>query len=182
MKKEQYGKLKIFWTFLKISVTTFGGGFVIVALLRNKFVDEEKLIDEEEMLDLMAISQSCPGPIAVNASTMVGYRIGGVGGALIAILATIIPPLVIISLISLGYRAFRDNVVIKILMSGMLCGVTAVIIDVVLEMVRKLEKKVIPYTVLFVSFIFAAAVKVNVVWIIGVAALVGLMFAGKGNK
>lgn len=175
-----YGKL--FLSMLKISATTFGGGYVIVPLLKGKFVDEEKLIEENEMLDLMAIAQSCPGPIAVNASVMVGYRITGVKGALTALLATILPPLVIISLISLIYVAFRDNAVIKTLMAGMLCGVSAVIIDVVIQMVRKLDRKAIPYIILIAAFIMACILKLNVLLIIGISAAVGLLSKGLVKK
>lgn len=169
---------KMFFTMLKISATTFGGGFVIVPLLKNKFVDEEKLIDENEMLELMAIAQSCPGPIAVNASVMVGYRILGVRGALTALLATIMPPLVIISIISLFYRAFKDSLIIKTVMAGMLCGVSAVIIDVVLGMLKKLDKRPITIMLLLASFVLATFFKVNVIVIIVAAICIGVFTKG----
>lgn len=170
--------IHMFTSMLKISATTFGGGFVIIPLLKNKFVDEEKLIDEEEMLDLMAIAQSCPGPIAVNASVMVGYRISGIKGALTALLATIIPPLTIISIITFFYKAFRDNFFIKTLMAGMLCGVSAVIIDVVVQMIEKLDKKIMPFLVMFAAFVISAIGKVNVIAIIASAAFIGFVTKG----
>lgn len=173
---------KLFWSMLKISATTFGGGFVIVPLLKSKFVDEEKLIEEDEMLELTAIAQSCPGPIAVNASVMVGYRIAGISGAFCALLATIIPPLVIISIVSVFYRAFRDSVVIKTLMAGMLCGVSAVIIDVVIQLIKKLNRTPMSIILLIGAFVFAAIVKINVIIIIVAALFIGIMTKGLKQK
>ena len=89
--------LTLFLATLKISAFTFGGGFVIIPLLRRKFVEELKWIDEEEMLDLTAIAQSSPGAVAVNASILVGCRVAGLTGAVVSVLGTVIPPLFIIS-------------------------------------------------------------------------------------
>ncbi len=89
--------LKLFWSTFTLSAFTIGGGYVIVPLMRKKFVEELKWIDEEEMLNLVAISQSAPGAIAVNTSIMVGYRIAGVFGAFVTILGTVLPPLIIIT-------------------------------------------------------------------------------------
>ena len=93
MEKKSKVLRKLFFSTLYLSTFTFGGGYVIVTLMKNKFVDELHWIDEEEMMDLVAISQSSPGPLAINASILVGYRMAGVVGALITILATALPPL-----------------------------------------------------------------------------------------
>ena len=100
--------LTLFTSTLKLSACTFGGGFVIIPLMRKKFVDQLHWIDGREMLDLVAIAQSSPGAIAVNASIIIGYHVAGISGALIAAVGTVLPPLVIISIISLFYQAFRD--------------------------------------------------------------------------
>ena len=134
MKQQKNTYWTLFWSTFQLSAFTFGGGFVIIPLMRKKFVHHLKWIEEEEMLDLTAIAQSCPGAIAVNASILVGYRVAGVPGALITMLGTVLPPLIIISIISLFYAAFRDNAVVSMVMSGMLAGVAAVICDVVLTM------------------------------------------------
>ncbi|MBQ2433875.1 MAG: chromate transporter, partial [Clostridia bacterium] len=127
---------QLFFSTFKLSACTFGGGFVIIPLMRKRFVEELGWIEEEEMLDLTAIAQSSPGAIAVNAAILVGYRACGFAGALISVLATVLPPLIIISVISLFYQAFRDNAIVNMAMAGMLCGVTAVIFDVVLNMMK----------------------------------------------
>ena len=101
--------LKLFWSTLYLSAFTFGGGYVIVSLMKKKFVDELGWIDEEEMLDLVAIAQSTPGAIAVNGAIVVGYKLEGIIGVIAAITGTIIPPFVIISVISFFYELFASN-------------------------------------------------------------------------
>ena len=128
-----YKYRKLFLSTFELSACTFGGGFVIIPLMRKKFVEELGWIEEEEMLDLTAIAQASPGAIAVNASIMLGYHIAGIPGAILAVLGTVLPPLIIISIISMFYQAFRNNVIVSMAMRGMLCGVAAVICDVVIN-------------------------------------------------
>ena len=97
---------KLFLSTLYLSAFTFGGGYVIVTLMKKKFVDQYHWIEENEMLDLVAIAQSAPGPIAVNGAIVVGYKLAGLLGVAVAILGTIIPPFVIIALVSVCYNAF----------------------------------------------------------------------------
>lgn len=166
---------KLFFSTLKISACTFGGGFVIIPLLRKKFVEELKWIDEQEMLDLTAIAQSSPGAIAVNASIVIGYRVAGVPGALITVLGTVIPPLVIISVISFFYKAFRDNLFVNMAMAGMLAAVAAVIFDVVINMAKTVLKKkeILPLIVMVGAFIATYFFKVNILIIILVCGVIG---------
>ena len=100
--------LDLFLTFARIGGLTFGGGYVIVTLMKKKFVDEYHWIDEQEMLDFTALAQSCPGAIAVNGAIVVGYKLAGLAGTLVAIIGTIIPPFVIISLISAFFSCFSS--------------------------------------------------------------------------
>ena len=122
--------LKIFLSTLYLSAFTFGGGYVIVSLLRKKFVEELHWIDQEEMLDLVAIAQSSPGAIAVNGAIVVGYRLGGFPGILCAVLGAVIPPFVILTLVSMFYGAFRDHPAVQALLRGMKSGVAAEVIGV----------------------------------------------------
>lgn len=166
---------KLFISTFRISACTFGGGFVIIPLMRRKFVEELGWIEEQEMLDLTAIAQSCPGAMAVNASILVGYRVAGIPGALITVLGTVLPPLVIISVISLFYQAFRDNPIVNLAMGGMLAGVAAVIADVVITMAGKIlkGKKWLPILVLLGAFIATYFFKVNVILIILICGVLG---------
>lgn len=172
-EKKRYGKL--FFSTFKLSACTFGGGFVIIPLLRKKFVEELGWIDEQEMMDLTAIAQSAPGAIAVNASILVGYHVAGIPGALLTVLGTILPPLVIISVISFFYQAFRDNVIVAMAMAGMLCGVAAVIFDVVINMAKTvfLQKRILPVLIMAGSFIAVRFFSVNIIVIILVCGIIG---------
>lgn len=141
-KKNKYWQL--FLSTFKLSACTFGGGFVIIPLMRERFVKELHWIEEEEMLDLTAIAQSSPGSIAINASILVGYHVAGIPGALITVVGSALPPLIIISIISAFYQAFRSNKYVSMAMAGMLAGVAAVIFDVVINMAWPILKKEAP--------------------------------------
>lgn len=125
---------KLFFETLYLSAFTFGGGYVIVSLLKKKFVDDLHWISEDEMLDLVAIAQSAPGPIAVNGAIVVGYKLCGFPGILLSVLGAVIPPFLMLSVISLFYSAFRSNFMIHHMLSGMRCGVSAVIMSVTWDM------------------------------------------------
>ena len=166
---------KLFLSTFKLSACTFGGGFVIVPLMKKRFVEELGWIGEDEMLDLIAIAQSSPGAIAVNASILVGYHVAGFPGAMITVLGTVLPPLIIISIISLFYQAFRDNAIVNMAMAGMLCGVAAVICDVVITMAGSILKKnrILPVLVMLGSFIAVRFFSVNIILIILVCGMIG---------
>lgn len=176
MKKEDKTKLKLlFLSVFNLSACTFGGGFVIVPLMRKRFVEQLGWIEEQEMMDITAIAQSSPGAIAVNASILVGYHVAGIAGALITVLGTVIPPLIIISVISLFYQAFRDNAVVNLIMTGMLCGVAAVIFDVVIDMTKTVlqKKRVLPFLVLIGAFIAVRFFSVNIILVIVICGMIG---------
>ena len=168
---------KIFLSTLYLSAFTFGGGYVIVTLMKKKFVDEYGWIREDEMLDLIAIAQSAPGAIAVNGAIVVGYKLAGMAGAVTAIIATVIPPFVIISLISVCYELFRDNFIVSQILEGMQAGVAAVIAAVVWEMGAGIVRGKDPASLMIMAGAFAAACifQVNVVWIVIVCALLGVI-------
>ena len=127
------------------------------------------------MLNFTAIAQSSPGAVAVNASILVGYRVCGAPGALIAILGTALPPLVILSVISCAYTAFRDSTVVSAVLKGMQAGVAAVIVDVVWSLGRDVVKRRdgLSIAIMLGSFAAVWALDVNVVWIILVCGVLG---------
>lgn len=173
LQKEKYKQL--FLSTFKLSACTFGGGFVIIPLMRKRFVEELGWIEEQEMLDLAAIAQSSPGAIAVNASILVGYHVAGVPGALLTVLGAVLPPLIIISIISLFYQAFRDNVIVSMAMAGMLCGVAAVIFDVVINMAKTVlkQKRLLPLLVMVGAFTAVRFFDVNIILIILICGIIG---------
>ena len=160
---------QLFLSTLMLSGFTFGGGYVIITLMKKTFVDDYGWIDEDEMLDLVAIAQSAPGAIAVNGAIVVGV--------LTAVIATIIPPFAIISLIALFYDAFRENTFIALMLEGMQAGVGAVITAVVIGMGQQVTNTKSPLLIatMFIAFIANYIFNVNVMLIILVAASIGLI-------
>jgi chromate transporter len=176
--------LRLFWYTFQLSAFTIGGGYVIVPLMRKQFVDKLGWIEEQQMLDCTAIAQSAPGPIAVNASILLGYHLAGIPGALAAITGTVLPPLIIISVIAVGYNAFIENEIVKNVLNGMRAGVCAVIIDVVADMGGAIfkSKKVMSIFLMLAAFIVVVVFDVNVVYVILVAGLAGLLSAVRGQR
>lgn len=180
--------LKLFLSTLYISTFTFGGGFVISTFMKKKFVDELHWIDENEMLDLIAMAQSAPGAIAVNVAILVGWRVGGFIGMTAAVLGTVIPPVAILSVVTIFYNAFAKNEFISLFLKGMQAGVAAVIADVVCDLGRNVvkEKNILHLIVMAAAFTAVFFFKVNVIAVIATALLVGvfevLFSKRKGHK
>lgn len=168
---------KIFISTLYLSAFTFGGGYVIVTLMKKKFVDDYHWIEENEMLDLVAIAQSSPGAIAVNGAIVVGYKLAGLLGVFVSIIGTIIPPFVIISVISICYNAFRSNYLVSQMLEGMQAGVGAVIASVTYEMGAGIvkEKSKISLLIMIGAFIASCIYEVNVVYIVIICGLIGVI-------
>ena len=177
MKTKKEVLMKLFFSTLYLSAFTFGGGYVIVTLMKKKFVDEYHWIEENEMLDLVAIAQSSPGAIAVNGAIVVGYKLAGMAGAVTAIIATIIPPFVIISLISVFYNAFRTNFLVSQMLEGMQAGVGAVIAVVVYEMGSGIirGKSTSSNLIMAGAFLASCVFGVNVVLVVLVCGLIGVV-------
>lgn len=159
---------KLFFSTLYLSTFTFGGGYVIVSLMKTKFVDELHWIDETEMLDLIAIAQSSPGAVAVNGAIVVGYKICGLPGVILSILGAVLPPFFIISIISGFYTLFQENTAVQALLTGMRAGVGAVIVSVVWDMGSGIvkQKKIAPILIMLCAFIANYYLKINIVLII----------------
>lgn len=167
---------KLFLNALSLSAFTFGGGYVIVSLMKKKYVDELKWLEEDEMLNLVAIAQSAPGPVAVNASMILGYQLGGGIGALVSILGTILPPLVTLSVISAAYQAFSENAVVQAVLRGMQAGIAAVIADTIFTLAGNVlrERSVLSVFLMAASFAAVYFGGVNVVVIILICGAVGV--------
>lgn len=173
-------KNKKLWTLFKsmfiLSACTFGGGFVIVSLIKKKYVEELKWLEEDEMLDVTAITQSAPGPLPVNASVIIGYRMAGIVGSLVAVLGTILPPMIIISVISLFYNQFRTNKYIAVALQVMRAGVAAVIFDVVINLAKNVckTKRVLYILMMIAAFICTCLLKVSAILVILTCLAIGI--------
>ncbi|MDP0489290.1 MAG: chromate transporter [Fusobacterium sp. JB021] len=177
MTKNKHLYFKLFLSTFYLSAFTFGGGYVIVPLMKKKFVDDLGWVEEKEMLDLIAIGQSSPGAIAVNTSILIGYRVAGLRGAFVTISGTVLPPLIIITIVSMFYSAFRDNKVVNAILKGMQAGVAVVIFDVVSTMTLTIlkSKKIFMIILMIIAFLAAYYFRVNVALIIIIAMIIGVI-------
>ena len=183
-KKNKYWQL--FLSTFKLSACTFGGGFVIIPLMRERFVKELHWIEEEEMLDLTAIALESNLYILFDflydaafyfMPILVGYNVAGIPGALITVVGAALPPLIIISIISSFYQAFRSNKYVSMAMAGMLAGVAAVIFDVVINMALPIlkKKRLLPIAVMLAAFVATRFFSVNIILIILVCGVIGAL-------
>lgn len=168
---------KLFWITLTLSASTFGGGFVIISMMKKKLVEELGWLEEGEMLDMTAIAQSSPGALGVNIAIVAGYRMKKFWGAVVCTLGAILPPLVIISVISLFYNQFKDNSYIAAALQVMRAGVAAVICDVVINLAQNvLKMKTVLWIVMMAgAFIASCFFKVSAIIIILICGTVGLL-------
>ena len=150
---------------------------MIVSLMKKKFVDELHWVEEKEMLDLVAIAQSSPGAIAINGAIVVGYKLAGIAGVLVSIIGTVIPPFVIIALLSVCYNTFRSNELVSQMLEGMQAGVGAVIASVTYEMGTGVvkEKDGISLLIMASAFVASCVFEVNVVYIVIICGLLGVL-------
>lgn len=174
-------KTSILWQLFRqtlvMSAFTFGGGFVMISLMKKKFVEELGWMEEDEMLDVAAIAQSSPGPIFINASVILGYRMCGILGALVAVLGTALPPMIIISVISIFYTQFRSNQYVAIALQVMRAGVAAVIFDVVINLAINVwrAKRALYLILMAGAFIAAVFLGINAMLIIVTCLVIGLL-------
>ncbi len=177
-KKINFDKLKtLFFSTLYLSAFTFGGGYVIVSLFKNKFVDKLHWISDDEMMDYVAIAQSAPGPIAINGAIVIGYKICGLPGIFFAVLGAVIPPFVILTVVSVFYDMFRSNSYVQSVLTGMKSGVSAVIVSVVWDMLAGIAQKkdLFLIMIMIITFVLDYFLNVNVIWIILGTLAVGII-------
>ena len=170
---------RFFWLLFKstfiISAFTVGGGFIIIPLLKAKYVDEYGWLDDEETIDMVAIAQSAPGIMAVNSAIILGYRMAGVLGAVTGVLATILPPLITISIVAYCYSFFASNTYVQMVLKGMQCGATALLLSVAIDLLKKQLKKklILPLIIIVGTFIANLVYDVNIMWLIAIDGVVG---------
>lgn len=182
LRLEELSDAKICWRLfllmLELSACTFGGGFVIIGMMKKKLVQKLQWLSDEEMLDMAAIAQSAPGALGVNIAVVVGYRLQKLKGALCATLGAVIPPLVIISVLSLFYNQVRDNVYIALVLQFMRAGVAAVLCDVVVDLAKSIfhTKSPLWLGVFAAAFVAVCFFKVSAALIVLLCAAVGLCY------
>ena len=167
--------IQLFLTFIKIGAFTFGGGYAMLPLIQKEIVEKKHWITDNDILEIVAISESTPGPIAINAATFVGFPICGFWGALFATLGVVIPSYLIILIISFVLKEFQSIKIIQYAFNGIRAGVLALIIKALWSMYIQCPKNIISYIIMACSFIFTALLNVNVLIVIISCAILGLV-------
>ncbi len=167
--------LRLFATFFKIGAFTFGGGYAMIPLIQKETVENHKWITDDDILEIVAIAESTPGPIAINSATFVGYRVCRVLGALFATLGVVVPSFVVISIIAFILNEFQELDVVQYAFFGIRAGVLALLIKALWSMFKKCPHGAIPYTIAAAAFILSAIVDINVLYIIIGCALAGII-------
>lgn len=167
--------LKLFLTFFKIGAFTFGGGYAMIPLIQKETVENNKWISEDDILEIIAIAESTPGPIAINSATFVGYKICGFWGSFFATLGVVLPSFIIILAISYVLREFESIKAVKYAFNGIRAGVLALLIKALISMYKKVNKNLVSYIVMGFSFVIAAFFDINILFAIIGSALIGLI-------
>lgn len=175
IKKNSYWQL--FTSMFYLSAFTFGGGYVIVPLMEDTFVNKLNWINYDDMLDLIALGQSAPGAIAINTAILIGYQKLGILGAIVSTVGTFLPPLMIMTGLSYIYLSIRDNPIVHHMLLGMSAGVAAIIVNVVYTMAKRIivKKKIIPIFVMCISFVLIIVFNLHILWILFGASLIGFI-------
>ena len=167
--------IELLLTFLKMGAFTFGGGYAMLPMIKRDMVEHKKWISEEEMIDMVAISEATPGPIVVNLATFVGSRIAGVWGAASATIGVIIPSFIIIILVSILFNVVKDMEIIQYAFTGIRVGVLVLVAKAVKMVFHNCDKKVFEYILMGVSFVLTAFAGANIIAVIIGAALLGIL-------
>lgn len=180
--------LELFFTFAKIGMFTFGGGYAMISIIEDTCVEQKKWITHDEMMDLTILAESTPGPIAINAATYVGYRQGGVPGSVFATVGMVLPSFVIIYLISAVLDNFLEIRWIANAFRGIKIGVGLLIFNVAVNMLKKMKPRPLPRIIAGCAFAVMLAVnflalRFSSITLMLIAGLVGLLaFLMKGRK
>ena len=168
--------LELFRTFFKIGIVTFGGGYAMIPLIETEVVDRKKWLDKQELLDLIAIAQSCPGVFAVNISIFIGYKLRKERGAVCAAVATALPSFVIILLIAMFFHQFKDNKVVSAMFRGIRPAVVALIAVPTFNLAKKAKINLANCWIPIGGALLIWLLGVNPIFIIIIAGLAGYAY------
>ena len=167
--------LKIFLTFFKIGAFTFGGGYAMIPLIQKEAVEKHHWVTDEDILDIVAIAESTPGPIAINAATFVGYQTRGYAGAAVATLGVVLPSFVTSFAIFHVLRAFRDLQVVQYAFNGIRVGVLVLLFKALLKMFKTNKKSMLTRGLMVLAFALTVLMKVNTILVIILCGAIGVI-------
>ena len=173
--------LELFLTFAKIGLFTFGGGYAMIVQIKEVVVERKGWLDEEELMQVITVAESTPGPIAINMATYVGYKKKGILGSVMATLGVVLPSLLLLFVISLCLDEFMKNKYVAYAFTGIKCGVAFLILRAGFDMLKKLERKPVPMITFGSVFILMIlfdllAVHFSSIWFILMGGVLGILF------
>lgn len=177
--------LKLFWTFFKIGLFTFGGGYAMISIIHKESVEKNKWITSEDMNNIIVVAESTPGPIAINSSTFIGYKVGKLLGAIVSVIGIALPSLLIITLISIFINDFKNITIIKYAFEGIRAAIIILMIEAIIKLSKPLNKNALFYCILITAFILNFFFNVNAILIIITGIFLGtikeLLYGKKVN-
>ncbi|WP_097026318.1 chromate transporter [Clostridium peptidivorans] len=168
--------LQMFISFFKIGAFTFGGGYAMIPLIEEEVVNNKKWISKEEFVDIVVISQSFPGALAVNTSIFIGYKINGILGAVMALLGTVIPSFIIILLIASVFMQFRNNYYVEQVFKGINGAVPVLVLIAILSISKSVKKSYLNFGIVIVALILLQVLNVNPVVVIILSGIFGVIY------
>ena len=174
-------RMDLFLTFSRIGLFTFGGGYAMIPLIQREAVEHKHWISDEELLDVLAIAESTPGPIAINCATFIGRKVARFGGALCATLGVVLPSFVIIALLSFALRTFAQVRVVRYAFWGIRAGVLALILKALWKMFKQCRKDWFAYSVMALALAASAFLGLSAVLIIAACAILGILYLQMGR-
>ena len=175
MKEKLKNCFEVFWTFFKIGAFTFGGGYAMVPLIQKEAVEKKGWITDDDILEIIAIAESTPGPISVNAATFVGYRTAGVTGAACATFGLVLPAFLTIYCLAFILREFSQLPAVKYAFFGIRASVLALLVKAVMMMYKKSKKGTVPYIVMAFAFAATALLDLHVLIVVACCAAIGIV-------
>ena len=172
--KQRHNLLELFLVFIKIGAFTFGGGYAMIPLIRREVVENKKWIQESDMMDIIAVSESTPGPFAINSATFVGYQVGGILGALMATLGVTLPSFLIIIVISFVLKQFESLKIVKYAFQGIRAGVLVLIFSACYAMFRQCPGNIFNYVIMLLAFVLVGFLNINAILVLITCAVLGL--------
>lgn len=182
MKRDWKKLWSLFCTFFKIGAFTFGGGYAMIPLIQKEAVENKGWVTDDDILEIIAIAESTPGPIAINSATFVGYRAAGVLGSAFATFGVVLPSFMIILAISYILRGFQDIAAVQYAFNGIRAGVLALLFKALWGMYKKSPKGWAAYVVMAASFVLTAFLNVHVLLVIIGCAVFGLVTATMAER
>ncbi len=177
MKEKIKKLLSVFWVFFKIGAFTFGGGYAMIPLIQRETAQNRNWVSDEDILEIIAIAESTPGPIAINSATFIGYKVAGVLGSIFATVGVVLPSFVIIYVISGILRQFQEIKAVQYAFAGIRAGVLALIFKAMWSMYKQCKKSAFAYLIMAFAFVSVTLFDLSLLLVIIICAVAGVVFS-----